>query len=112
MNFFDDPKRLAANTQVDGAGELYLAMCAFCKRTEVDGVMTEQQIERLCEKNWRRKLAALLAAELVVELPATPGVYGIPGWLNHNDSADELAEKRARDAERKRRPRGPKEGAA
>jgi hypothetical protein len=101
VNFMDDPKVIRAGEQ---AGWLYVAMSLFCKRVGTDGLMMPEQVERLGVNNWRKRLDALLREELVVLLD--DGQLAIAAWLLHNDSADEVAEKRRRDADRKRRGKG------
>lgn len=99
VNFMDDPKVLRAGEQ---AAWLYLAMCLTCKRLgESDGVMAELQVGRLGVPGWQKRLKALLEHGLVERLDSEH--VAIVGWLNHNDSADEVAAKRAKDAERKRK---------
>jgi hypothetical protein len=100
VNFMDDPKILRAGEQ---AAWLFLAMCLFSKRVGIDGLMDEMQIARLGVPGWQKRLRALLGVELVVQLDQG---YAIAAWLVHNDSADDVAEKRRRDAERKRKGRG------
>lgn len=96
IEFFD-------NDRVITAGEkpawLYLAMCCRAKRLLSDGVLSEQQIDRLHVPGWRKRLDKLVEVGLVV--PTDDGRYLIIGWLERNLSAARVESMRAADRARK-----------
>lgn len=100
VNFFDDDKILAAG---EAAGWLYLNMCAKAKQLDNDGTITPAQIERLAVKGWQKRLQTLIDVGLVDE---APGVYGIVGWLNWNESKAKRAERLQADRDRKAQGKG------
>jgi hypothetical protein len=99
VNFPDDEKIEAVG--FDGAGLYVMALC-IAKRTQTDGRLTRVKLLRLGATDVQ--LDALVASDLV--RADGPDHVIITAWLDHNDSADEIAEKRAADALRKRRTRG------
>lgn len=101
VNFMDDPKVIRAG---EAAAWLYLAMCLTCKRIENDGVLNVAQIARLSVPKWQARLARLNDTELVIQVDDER--HAIAAWLVHNDSADEVAERRRKDLERKKKPKG------
>lgn len=109
VNFMDDPKVLKAGEQ---AGWFYLAMCLACKRIGTDGVLEGIQLARLGVVGWQKRLARLVDHELVIEVG--PDAYAIASWLEHNDSVEDIEEKRRKDRLRKARGTGSgrEEGAA
>lgn len=97
VNFFDDPRIVRAGEK---AAVLYLAMCLAAKRLGSDGRLEPLQVDRLHVPGWKPRLAVLLREELVLDLD--DGAYTIAAWLQHNDPAHVVAERRAADAARKR----------
>ena len=97
VNFFDDPRVVRAGEK---AAVLYLAMCLAAKRLGSDGQLEPLQIDRLHVPGWKARLAVLVREELVLDLG--DGAYTIAAWLQHNDPARVVAERRAADAARKR----------
>ncbi len=97
VEFFDNAKVLEAGEK---PGWLYLNMLARAKRIEVDGVLTTQQVERLQVSGWKARMTRLIEVGLVARID--DGRYVITGFLQRNPSADELAEYRRKDAQRKR----------
>jgi hypothetical protein len=97
VNFFDDPRIVRAGEK---ATTLYLAMALACKRLGTDGRLEPLQIDRLHVPGWKARLATLLREQLVLDLD--DGSYTIAAWLQHNDPASIVAQRRAEDAARKR----------
>lgn len=97
VNFWDDPRIVRAGEK---SAVLYLAMCLACKRLNQDGRLEALQIDRLHVSGWRARLAPLLQEQLVLDLD--DGAYTIASWLQHNDPAHVIAQRRADDAARKR----------
>lgn len=111
VNFMDDPLITACGEQ---PGWLYVAMCLKAKALLSDGVLTEPQVEKLAVKDWRKRLDRLLQVAdrdgktLVIDITdANDPVrrYWISGWDSHNDRAETVDERRAKDAARKKRER-------
>jgi hypothetical protein len=99
VSFFDDDRILAVS---ESAVILYLKMCVKAKSMGTDGMLTINQMGTLNDRAWIKRLSELERVELV-STNADRDKFFINAWLNHNDSADELARKRAADAERKRK---------
>jgi hypothetical protein len=97
VNFWDDPRIVRAGEK---PAVLYLAMCLASKRLGSDGRLEPLQIDRLHVPGWKTRLAVLVREQLVLDLD--DGVYTIAAWLQHNDPAHVVAERRAADAARKR----------
>lgn len=102
IEFFDNDRVITAGEK---AGWLYIAMCCRSKRLLSDGILSEQQIDRLHIAGWRKRLDTLIAAGLVV--PTDDGRYLILGWLERNMSAEQVEKARARDRVRKDSARNP-----
>jgi hypothetical protein len=96
VEFFDNEKVLTAGER---AGWLYIAMCCRAKRLLTDGILSEQQIDRLSIPGWRRRLSDLLRVGLV--LPTDDGRYLIVGFLERNLSAEQVEQVREKDRKRK-----------
>lgn len=107
VNFMDDPLVMLVGEQ---AAWLYVCMCLRSKSLLSDGVLTEQQIERLVVPQWKRRLKALttvtdsdgrtLVMDITSEGDAFPR-YWITGWFKHNASASQVDAERSKDALRK-----------
>lgn len=102
IEFFDNDRVISAGEK---AGWLYIAMCCRAKRLLSDGVLSEQQIDRLHITGWRKRLDALLDVGLVV--PTDDDRFLILGWLERNLSAEQVEQSRARDRVRKDSARNP-----
>jgi hypothetical protein len=98
VEFFDNDKILAVGER---PAYLYLAMLCRVKRLGVDGILSRLQIERLQIAGWQKRLTTLVSAGLVMQLD--DGRYLVAGWLERNPSADEIAEYRRKDSDRKKR---------
>ena len=99
--FFDDEK-------IARVGErpawLYLAMCCKAKQLGTGGYLTEQQVAKLAVPGWKARVRPLLAERLVTH---ADGRYFIPAWANWNDTAEQVADRRRKDRERKMSARNP-----
>jgi hypothetical protein len=130
LYFFEHPKVIDLS---HSATVLYVASIAYANRRETDGFIARPVLRRLIEVDWQDSNAPShedLAGELVraglwVEVPPRPGSVrpdteprppdGPGGWrihdfLDHNDSNEDRAKRRADDAARKQRERGGKGG--
>lgn len=96
IEFFDNDRVIRAGEK---AGWLFIAMCCRAKRLLSDGVLSEQQIDRLHIAGWRRRLDTLIEVGLVI--PTDDGRFLILGWLERNMSAEQVEAARARDRVRK-----------
>lgn len=94
--FFEDDRIVAAG---EAASWLFLAICCKAKQLETDGELTLTQVERLGVTSWRKRLDALVR-ENAIELK--DGRVQVLAWLNHNDPSAKIADRRKKDAERKR----------
>lgn len=99
VTFFDDDRILAVP---DSAKVLYLRMCVRCKLIGTDGMLTMLQMETLNHRALDRDLIHLVRVDLVHQR-AEDGVVFINAWLMHNDPIELVRQRRAADAERKRK---------
>lgn len=102
IEFFDNDRVIRAGEK---AGWLYIAMCCRAKRLLSDGILSEQQIDRLHIAGWRKRLDALIDVGLVI--PTDDDRFLILGWLERNMSAEQVEQSRARDRVRKDSVRNP-----
>ena len=94
VNFPDDDKIIAAG--LDGAGLYAQALCV-AKRMEKDGRLTRVHLHRLGGTD------ALIDHLVQLDLLHDDGEdVWITAWLDHNESSEELNQRRAKDAQRKR----------
>jgi hypothetical protein len=128
LYFFEHPKVVDLS---HSATVLYIASIAYANRRETDGFIARPVLRRLIELDLADPdcpthdglAAELVRAGLWVEVPARPGSVrpdteprppdGPGGWrihdfLDHNDSNEDRAKRRADDAARKRGERGGK----
>jgi hypothetical protein len=98
VNFMEDDRIVEAGEK---PAWLYLAMCLAAKRLGTDGRLTARQLDRLHVPQWRLRLEPLVALQLVHDLGAD--LWGIAAWYSHNDPQVVVAERRAKDNERKKR---------
>ena len=91
--FTEDAKIIAAGER---AGWLFVSMMCAAKRNDTDGVLTAGQIAKLSIPSWRKRLDDLIGADLVVELPMTPGHYAIANWTDWQETREERDERRAK----------------
>lgn len=101
--FFDDEKILRAGEK---AAYLYLAMITKAKQLDTDGVLTKGQIAKIgidTPRGTDTRLKALIAAELVIELPMQRDTYAIAAWDRWNETAEDRARRLKEDRERKAR---------
>lgn len=99
VNFPDDDKIIAVG--LDGAGLYAMALC-IAKRMNRDGHLTRTHLTRLGASD--DLIDCLVKHDLV--RADTNGHLQITAWLGHNDSAEVIEEKRAKEAQRKRLTRG------
>ena len=96
VNFFD-------SDMFDEVGEpaavLYLAMCCKAKSLFSDGVVSRHQVARFGLPRWEARLKKLIAAGHVVEIEEDK--LWIPAWTQHNETVEQITEKRRKDRERK-----------
>jgi hypothetical protein len=100
--FFDDDKIVDAGER---AGWLLVGMLCAAKRADKDGVLSRGQIAKLKVSGWEKRLDVLIANELVVELPMSPGQYVIVNWDQWQELKAEREAKRAAWRERQDRKR-------
>lgn len=105
VEFFDNERVLVAGEK---AAYLYLAMCCRAKKLLSDGILSVLQVERLQVPGWKRRMADLIDAGLVVLLD--DGRYVIIGWLERNLSAQQVESLRRKDRGRKASDDGPDSG--
>lgn len=98
VNFPDDPKIIRVG--LEGAGLYVMALC-LAKRLMTDGEVERVHLERFGASE--RTISDVVDAGLMDDIGH--GKLMIRAWLDHNDSAEEVEEKRAKDALRKRKQR-------
>jgi hypothetical protein len=97
VNFPDDDKIESVSNAAAG---LYCKALCLAKRLETDGRLHRRKLHKLGADD------DLIDECVRVDLFRTDAdTIWITAWLNHNESAEEIAERRAADANRKRRTR-------
>ncbi len=106
VNFPDDDKIEAVGFAAAG---LYCQALCIAKRIMTDGRLTRVKLRKLGADD--DLIDVCVRADLFRTLPDDPDGLQITAWLDHNESVEEIDQKRSKDAHRKRltrakRPRG------
>jgi hypothetical protein len=96
---FPDDERIE-QVGLEGAGLYVFALCV-AKRTLSDGRVTRTKLHRFGASD---ELIGTLIASGLMSADGADAVR-ITAWLDHNDPADKIADRRAKDAARKRQAR-------
>lgn len=95
VSFFDDDKIIDVGEK---SGWLFLNMMTRAKALDSDGELSIGQMSRLGISDWKKRITALIDAELI-EL--RDDVYCITSWLQWNESSQKRRERLEKDRKNK-----------